>query len=189
MPTAKPIVTISGLLLAMFAFSHAARAQMPLPQIWDVDFTANGKDLAIRGAFEPGAVVLINALAQSTRQLPTDPTILVVKEGVKRIRHLQSITFTIQDPDGAMSAPFVPGQIDTIVTLEDNGGTVNLKVGDKVLVLLGTSLNWEISSLTYDSTILGPGLPPESPPGTMIRGWIGFFQANQGWYGELISHR
>ena len=147
--------------------------QLTHPEIWDVHFAANGRDLAIRGAFAPGSIVLINGARVKTRQLSTDPTILVVKKGAKMIRHLETAAFAIQEPDGAVSQTFVPTSMNTLVTLEDNGAALNLKVGDEVLVLLGGSLSWRIYSLSYDQSILGVN----HGPGMAIAGYIALLWA------------
>jgi hypothetical protein len=172
MKAARSLVTALALVLMMGAFSFPAAGQMPHPNVWEVYLAANGRDLAVRGAFAPGSVVLINGEAQKTRQLSTDPTILVVKKGVKKIRHLPTPEFAIQEPDGVVSSLFVPPRIDTIVTLEDNGAIVNLKVGDSVLVLLGDTVAWRMYSLSYDVAILGQA----QGAGTAIIGYIGLFK-------------
>src|SRR5262245_32776299 len=100
------------------------------------------------------------------------PTILVVKKGARKIRHLPSVALAIQEPDGTVSPAFVPTDMDTIVTLENNGANVSLNVGDNVLVLLGSSLYWRIYSLSYNQSILGAN----QGPGTAIAGYIGSFK-------------
>jgi len=176
MAAAKYVVAIVGLALAMTgapAISGAPiTSQIPHPEIWDVHFAANGRDIAVRGAFAAGSIVLINGAPQKTRQLSTDSTILVVRKGARKIRHLASVAFAIQEPDGVVSPAFVPTDLGTIVTLEDNGAALNLKVGDEVLVLLGSSLSWKIYSLSYDQGILGAN----HVPGTAIAGYIGSFR-------------
>lgn len=175
MVAAKYLVTILGLTLAIScapAISGAPiNSQLPQPEIWDVHFAANGRDIAIRGAFAAGSIVLINGAPQKTGQLSTDPTILVVKKGVRKIRHLTSVAFAVQEPDGVVSPTFIPTKMATIVTLEDNGAALNLKVGDEVLVLLGSSLSWRMYSLFYDQSVLGA----DQGPGTRIAGYIGSF--------------
>lgn len=172
MDLTKCVITVLTLGLIMAISSAPAAAQLPHPSVWEVFLSANGRDIAVRGAFAPGSVVLINGEAQKTRQLSTDPTILVVKKGVKKIRHLPSLEFAIQEPDGVVSSLFVPPQMDTIVTLEDNGTIVNLKVGDSVLVLLGDTVAWRMYSLSYDVAILGQA----QGAGTAIIGYIGLFK-------------
>jgi hypothetical protein len=176
MAAAKCLVTVLGLTLAISCapvISGAPiKSQLTHPDIWDVHFAANGRDIAIRGAFAAGSIVLINGAPQKTRQLSTDSTILVVKKGAKKIRHLATVAFAIQEPDGAVSPTFVPTNMGTIVTLEDNGAALNLNVSDEVLVLLGGSLSWKIYSLSYDRSILGPNLGP----GMSIVGYIGSFR-------------
>ena len=172
MDTGKSLITVVTLALIMAGSSAPAAGQLPHPNVWEVYLSANGRDIAVRGAFAPGSVVLINGEAQKTRHLSTDSTVLVVKKGVKKIRHLPAPEFAIQEPDGVVSNLFVPSSMATIVTLEDNGAMVNLKVGDSVLVLLGNTVSWRMYSLSYDSGILGPN----HGPGTAIIGYIGLFQ-------------
>jgi len=175
MVAAKHFVSILGFALAIITGPAVPGApitnQLTHPEIWDVHFAANGRDLAIRGAFAPGSIVLVNGAPQKTRQLLTDPTILVVKKGAKKIRRLAT-AFAIQEPDGAVSPTFVPTSMNTLVTLEDNGAALDLKVGDEVLVLLGGYLSWRIYSLSYDQNILGAN----QAPGTAIAGYIGSFK-------------
>ena len=173
MDLSKCVITVLTLGLFTAISSAPAAAQLPHPSVWEVYLSANGRDIAVRGAFAPGSVVLINGEAQRTRQLSTDTTILIVKRGVKKIHHIPRLEFAIQEPDGVVSTLFAPARLDTIATLEDNGATVNLKVGDRVLVLLGNTMTWRIYSLSYDSSILGPN----QGPGTAIIGYIGLFQA------------
>ena len=165
----------------MAGSSAPAAGQLPHPNVWEVYLSANGKDIAVRGAFAPGSVVLINGEAQKTRQLSTDSTILIVKRGVKKIRHLARLECAIQEPDGAVSSLFVPTRMDTIVTLEDNGAALNLKVGDRVLVLLGNTVYWRMYTLAYDLGILRL----DFAPGTAVIGYIGLFQATATGTGTL----
>src|SRR5215467_916693 len=144
MDLAKCVITVLTLGLFTAISSAPAAGQLPHPNVWEVYLSANGRDIAVRGAFAPGSVVLINGEAQKTRQLSTDSTVLVVKKGVKKIRHLSTPEFAIQEPDGAVSSVFVPSRMSAVVTLEDNGAMVNLKVGDSVLVLLGNTMYWRI---------------------------------------------
>jgi len=173
MDTVKSLVIVLTLALIMAGSSAPAAGQLPHPNVWEVYLSANGRDIAVRGAFAPGSVVLINGEAQKTRQLSTDSTVLVVKKGVKKIRHLSTPEFAIQEPDGAVSSVFVPSRMSAVVTLEDNGAMVNLKVGDSVLVLLGNTVYWRIYTLSFDSSILELNFGP----GTAIIGYIGLFQA------------
>src|SRR5262245_52027165 len=77
MAAAKYLSIIFGLALTMTGAPAMPGApianQLPHAAIWDVPFTANGRDLAIRGAFVTGSIVLINDVPQITRQLSTDP--------------------------------------------------------------------------------------------------------------------
>src|SRR5215471_12402525 len=68
MVAAKHFVSILGFALAIITGPAVPGApitnQLTHPEIWDVHFAANGRDLAIRGAFAPGSIVLVNGAPQ-----------------------------------------------------------------------------------------------------------------------------
>jgi hypothetical protein len=125
----------------------AQQEQVPdtAPKI--INARLNGKKLIITGEnFGEGAVILVNGVAQKTKNDSENPTsMLVAKKAGKKIASGQAVIISVQNPAGAPSGQFGFFKGRT-VTLDDGEKTVEFNVGDKFLLVLNKEpYKWEAS--------------------------------------------
>jgi len=149
---------IGAVLLAMVSFNagaqaaHASTIQSDdTPRI----FTARvkGKKLILTGEnFMQGAVVLVNGEPQKTRNDEESPsTTLIAKKAGNRIPDNAAVTIQVQGANGLSDKfPFFKGQV---ITLDDTGHPISLRVGDRFLLSLQKS-GYEFTPMVLDETIL-----------------------------------
>jgi hypothetical protein len=164
MQITKIALVIVGVLVTALA-TPAVRSQSGAPKITLA--YVSGKKLMVQGAgFESGATVSINGAAEKTHNDSKNPTtMLVVKKGGKKIHGLPTVVLTVKNPDGTTSDPYSLSIAETVLTLANDGQTINLKVGDQLFVYLGTTYHWMLQP--YDTNILGQAFPGA---GTLIVG-------------------
>lgn len=118
-----------------------------------------GKKLTITGRnFAQGAVILIDGQRQSTRNSSASPgEILIAKKGGKRIARNQVVTIQVMNSTDVLSNEFrfFGGPI---VTLADNGKTINLSVGEQFLLAIGGNFNWSVDLINQSMIVRVPTL-------------------------------
>ncbi len=155
-----------------------------------IEARLNGKKLIVLGEnFSEGAVIVVDGEAVNTRSDPDNPSgMLIAKKAGKRIPPGKIVTIAVQNSGGAVS-PIFDFFSGLILTLEDTGKTINLKVGDKFQVLLQKDgYEWTVDA--PDSTLVSrlAGEP-------LLPGAQGVFQATQAGttrlsaIGELPCHK
>jgi hypothetical protein len=121
------------------------------PRIFNVQ--VRGKKLYLTGEnFTEGAVILVNGEPQKTRNDEESPsTTLIAKKAGKRIPDNAVVTIQVQSSNGLTDKfPFFKGRV---VTLDDAGKTISLRVGDMFLLFLQKD-TYEFSPSVLDETIL-----------------------------------
>ena len=112
-----------------------------------------GKKLILTGEnFSQGAVILINGEPQKTRNDEDSPsTTLIAKKAGNNIADNAAVSIQVQSANGLTDKfPFFKGQV---VTLDDAGKSINLRVGDRFLLFLQNG-DYEFSPTVLDETIL-----------------------------------
>lgn len=146
-------------LLAMGTFdfsagvstTHASTIQSGGPKI--VSVRVKGKKLILTGEnFMQGAVILINGDPQKTRNDEDSPsTTLIAKRAGNIIPDDTAVTIQVQSANGLTDKfPFFKGQV---ITLDDAGKPISLRVGDRFLLFLQKDA-YEFSAIPLDATIL-----------------------------------
>lgn len=149
---------IGLVLLATGSFAAGVSAVQGLtiqsddaPRIFNVQ--VKGKKLYLTGEnFTAGAVILVNGEPQKTRNDEESPsTTLIAKKAGKRIPDNAVVTIQVQSSNGLTDKfPFFKGRV---VTLDDAGKTISLRVGDMFLLFLQKD-SYEFSPSVLDETIL-----------------------------------
>ncbi|HLF84293.1 MAG TPA: hypothetical protein VI837_08975 [Blastocatellia bacterium] len=147
-----------------------------------------GRKLILTGEnFAQGAVVLVNGEPQKTRNDEESPsTTLIAKKAGNYIPDNAAVTIQVQSGNSLTEKfPFFKGQV---ITLDDAGSPVSLRVGDRFLLFL-LKANYEFSPAVLDETILRKVTDVEIP------GSQGVFEALRSGntklvaVGELPCHR
>jgi hypothetical protein len=132
--------------------SHASTVQSDTaPRIMHA--RVKGKKLILTGEnFMEGAVILVDGERQKTRNDETSPTTtLIAKKAGNRIPDYAIVTIQVQGPNGVTDKfPFFRGQV---ITLEDLGKPIILRVGERFLLSLRKSI-YEFTPSVFDGTIL-----------------------------------
>jgi hypothetical protein len=131
---------------------HAANIQSDnAPKILNVRVKGN-KLILIGENFTDGAVILVNGEPQRTRNDSDNPsTILIAKRAGNRIPDNTVVIIQVQSANSVTDMfPFFKGQV---VTLDDIGKPINLRVGDRFLLFLHRA-SYEFSPAVLDPTIL-----------------------------------
>ena len=139
-----------------------------------VEARLKGKKLIIMGEnFAPGAEVFINGEKQKTKNDSDNPTtMLIAKKAGKKIPGDEVVSIEVQNTVGSSSTPFGFFSGRT-VTIDDGGKTIDLRVGERfLLVLKKDSFEWEAS--VQDSTIIKKVTDAET-----IAGAQGIFEAQK----------
>jgi hypothetical protein len=121
------------------------------PRIFNVQ--VKGKKLFLTGEnFTEGAVILVNGEPQKTRNDEESPaTTLIAKKAGKRIPDNAVVTIQVQSSNVLTDKfPFFKGRV---ITLDDAGKTISLRVGDMFLLFLQNA-SYEFSPSVLDETIL-----------------------------------
>jgi hypothetical protein len=119
-----------------------------------MDARLKGKKLILTGEnFDPGSVIVINGEPQKTKSDSDSPgTRLIAKKAGKNIPGDAVVSIQVLNTAGVSSAAF--GFFSGLtVTIDDGGKTIDLRVGERFLLILKKSnLEWETT--VQDSTIL-----------------------------------
>lgn len=169
--------------------SARARAQAgSSPRVVGVE--VKGKKLIVKGEnFDQGAVILINGVAQKTRNDADAPsTSLIAKKAGKKIDRGAVAVIQVQNTAGVLSADFdfFPG---LVVTLADSGKAVRLRVGERFLLLL------KRENYTWTPTVENPSILKQVTDSRQPEGSQGVFEAQTPGQttliavGELPCHR
>ena len=181
------VVLASGQMNVTASYNASAPARQE-PRV--IDARLNGKKLVVLGEnFSDGAVIVVDGEPANTRSDPDNPSgRLIAKKAGKRISPDKIVTIAVLNSTGAMSPAF-DFFSGLILTLENAGKTINLKVGDKFQVLLKKDgYEWTVD--VPDSTLIGR-LANEP----LLPGGQGVFQATQAGttrisaVGELPCHK
>ena len=184
-------VALSGLAARAFVFSNHNESASPAdskqegPEITSARL--KGKKLIVTGEnFDARALILINGEKQKTKRKANGN--LVVKKGAERVLPGEPNIIEVQNSDGTVSDKFdlFSGRI---ITLEDQGKTISLNVGERFLLALERGgYSWTLNF--SDQTVLEQvsDIPPA--PGSQ-----GIFEAKQAGQvrlsatGELPCHK
>ena len=152
------IIGIVLLAIGTFGFNagvskaHASTIQNGgAPKIFNA--RVKGKKLILTGEnFSPGAVILINGEPQKTRNDEDSPsTTLIAKKAGNNIADNAAVSIQVQSANGLTDKfPFFKGHV---VTIDDAGKPVSLRVGDRFLLFLQDGA-YEFSPTVLDETIL-----------------------------------
>jgi hypothetical protein len=131
--------------------AEGSTIQSETPRIFSARL--KGKKLILTGEnFAPGAVVLVNGEPHKTKpDAETPSTVLVAKKAGKFIPDDTAVDIQVQTPNSLSEKfPFFKGQV---VTLDDAGKPINLRVGDRFLLFLVKDA-YEFTTVVLDETIL-----------------------------------
>ena len=152
------IIGIVLLAIGTFGFNagvskaHASTIQNgSAPKIFNA--RVKGKKLILTGEnFSQGAVILVNGEPQKTRNDEDSPsTTLIAKKAGNNIADNAAVNIQVQSANGLTDKfPFFKGQV---VTLDDAGKPINLRVGDRFLLFLQNG-EYEFTPTVLDETIL-----------------------------------
>ncbi len=152
------IIGIVLLAIGTFGFNapvskaHASTIQTDsAPKIFNARM--KGQKLILTGEnFSQGAVILVNGEPQKTRNDEDSPsTTLIAKKAGNKIADNAAVSIQVQSANGLTDKfPFFKGQV---VTLDDAGKPINLRVGDRFLLFLQNG-EYEFSPAVFDETIL-----------------------------------
>jgi hypothetical protein len=158
------------------------------PRIVEVE--VKGKKLFVKGEnFDQGAVILVNGVAQKTRNDADAPsTSLIAKKAAKKMARGEVAVIQVQNTAGARSEDFdfFPGPV---VTLVDSGKALRLRVGERFLLLLKRE-NYTWTPNVENSSIIKQVSDARQPQGSQ-----GVFEAQAPGQttliavGELPCHR
>jgi hypothetical protein len=149
-----------------------------------------GKKLIVEGEdFNIGAILFLNGKKLKTKNDQAQPsTMLIGKKGGKKIKPGSLVTLQVKNPGGARSEDF--GFFSGLtITLDDGGKTINLKVGEKFMLIL------KKDSYDWTPTIFDPSIIKQVEDASIIPGAQGIFQAEQQGstlleaIGELACHK
>jgi len=155
------VCSIIGLLLlaiGTFDFNagvssgHASTIQSDNPpRIFNA--RVKGRKLILTGEnFAEGAVVLVNGEPQKTRNDEESPsTTLIAKKAGNYIPDNAAVNIQVQSGNSlSQKFPFFKGQV---VTLDDAGKPISLRVGDRFLLFL-LKADYEFTPAVLDETII-----------------------------------
>ena len=132
--------------------SHASTLQSDTaPRI--LQARVKGKKLILTGEnFMVGAVILVDGEQQKTKNDEINPTtMLIAKKAGKKIPDYATVAIQVQGSNGVTdSFPFFKGQV---ITLEDLGKPIVLRVGERFLLSLRKSI-YEFKPSVVDASIL-----------------------------------
>lgn len=171
-------------LLALSAgatdFNTNAAAVQSSPRI--LKARIEGKKLIIEGEnFNIGAVILVNGKKLKTKNDAAEPSsVLIAKKGGKKISPDSLVTLQVKNPGSKPTGVF--GFFSGLtVTLEDGGKTINLKVGEKFMLLL------KKDDYTWTPEITDSSVIRRVDDASIIPGAQGIFQAEQPGSTRLIA--
>ena len=149
-----------------------------------------GKKLIIEGEdFNIGAVILLNGKKLKTKNDATQPSnVLVAKKGGKKIPSDMPVALQVKNPGSSPSEIFSFFSGLTI-TLDDGGKTINLKVGERFMLLL------KRENYTWTPRLSDDGVLKLVDDASIIPGAQGVFQAERAGstrlfaIGELPCHK
>ncbi len=151
-----------ALLLLGASAAFAARTPQGEPQI--LSARLSGKKLIVTGLnFAAGAALILNGQRLKTKNDPASPdTVLIVKKGAKKIGSDKLVTLEVENPGDQRSAAFkfFGGPI---ITHEDNGKVISLRVGDQFMLALGGGHDWMIERT--DGAVIAEALTFIAIPG------------------------
>jgi len=112
----------------------------------------NKKLILVGENFTDGAVILVNGEPQITRNDPDNPsTTLIAKKAGNSIPDNSVVVIQVQSAKGLTDKfPFFNGRV---VTFDDVGEPITLRVGERFLLLLQRQ-SYEFSTTVLDTTIL-----------------------------------
>jgi hypothetical protein len=134
----------------------------------------SGKKLFVLGEnFGPNAVVLVNGVAQKTKNDPDNPaTMLIAKKAGKKMPKDAIVALRVQNAGGPASDQFgfFTGRV---VTLDDTGKTVNLEVGERFLLVLKKD-NYDFTVAVQNESVIKKVIDVDIPQGA-----LGLFEAER----------
>jgi len=101
-----------------------------------IDVRVKGKKLILTGEnFADGAVILLNGERQKTRNDEASPsTILIAKKAGNNIPDGSAVNVQVESSNGVSDKfAFFKGRV---ITLDDGNKTINVKVGERILLVL-----------------------------------------------------
>jgi predicted secreted protein len=143
----------------------------------------NGKKLFVFGEdFSDGAVIIVDGEPAKTRSDPENPSgVLIAKKAGKWISPGKMVKIAVLNNTGATSLTF-DFFSGLILTLDDTGKTISLKVGDKFQVRLKKDgYEWTLDE--PDSTMISKLENDPLPPGVQ-----GLFQATKAGTTQLSAN-
>jgi hypothetical protein len=184
------VFSAGALSLDTKAASHPASAPAPQSSPKISKARLEGKKLILEGEnFNIGAVILINGKKQKTKNDSAEPSnVLIAKKGGKKIPAGSLVVLQVKNPGNPASDDF--GFFSGLtVTLDDGGKTINVKAGEKFMLLL------KKENFIWTPTILDTSIVKQVDDASIIPGAQGIFLAAQPGstslvaVGELPCHR
>jgi len=164
------IISLASTNLGAVASSHALVGRRQEPRVTGAQL--KGKKLVVFGEnFSASAQIVIDGDTVNTRNDSDNPSgALIAKKAGKRIAADKIVEIAVMNATGVMSSEFELFS-GLVLTLEDTGKTINLKVGDKFQVVLQKEgYTWTLD--TSDSKLVTPLASEPLLPGAQ-----GVFQA------------
>jgi len=155
---ARPIAVIVALIIATTAvpsISSSVCAYILVqnaPRI--IDVRVKGRKLILIGEnFTDGSVILLNGEPQKTRNDEDSPTtILIAKKAGNNIPDGTAVNIQVESSSGVSDKfPFFKGRV---VTLADANKIINMKVGERLLLVLISTNGYDFVPSVVDETIL-----------------------------------
>ena len=155
---ARPIAVIVALIIATTAvpsISSSVCAYILVqnaPRI--IDVRVKGRKLILIGEnFTDGSVILLNGEPQKTRNDEDSPTtILIAKKAGNNIPDGTAVNIQVESSSGVSDKfPFFKGRV---VTLADANKIINMKVGERLLLVLISANGYDFVPSVVDETIL-----------------------------------
>ena len=166
------IILLASPSLAAIASSRALASPRQEPRVTGAQL--KGKKLIVFGEnFSDSAQIVIDGETVNTRNDFDNPSgVLIAKKAGKRIAADKIVGIAVMNTTGVMSPVFELFS-GLVLTLEDTGRTINLKIGDKFQVVLQKEgYTWSLELDTLDSKLVVP--LASAPP---LPGAQGVFQA------------
>jgi hypothetical protein len=134
------------------AVKASAIQSSPAPEVTNA--RVSGKKLLVTGQnFAPGAVIYVNGEKQKTKNDSDNPgTMLIAKKAGKKLPDDAVVSIQVQNATNISSEAFgfFTGRT---VTIDDGGKTIELKVGERFLLILKKE-NFDWTTSVQDSAIL-----------------------------------
>lgn len=175
----------SVFILTVQSVSQAKRA-LPFVQAQNppriISARIKGSKVIILGEnFTPGTVVMVNGQAVKTSADSESPSSILVAKKINKVAQMgEEISLEVQTSNGQTSEPFA-FFLGRILVLDDNLKTINVSVGENVLLLLNQE-PYEWTPSVQDSSIFQK---VQDPP--LMKGAQGIFQAKRSGVTQLSA--